>query len=214
MRLILLGAPGVGKGLQGSLLAERHGLARISTGDLLREAVRQRTPVGRQAQAYMEAGELVPDELILSLVGDALAAAKEGFILDGFPRNCDQGRALVQMQEERGIDIDAVVVLEAPDDVLVRRISGRRSCPGCGGVFNIYFDAPATPGICDRCGTTLVERPDDTEATVRRRLDVYRAQTEPLVDFYRSAGVPVHVVDGDHPAEAVRAAIEDVLATA
>ena len=214
MRLILLGAPGAGKGTQGALLAKRHGLARIATGDLLREAVRRETPLGQEAQQYMDAGELVPDPLILGLAREVMADAETGFVLDGFPRTIDQAEGLDEMMEDLGISLDAVVVLEVPDDVLVKRISGRRSCPECKAVYNIYFDPPDVDGVCDRCGAELVERADDNAATVQNRLRVYRRQTEPLIEYYRSSDVPVESVDGEQPMEAVQESIEAALAPA
>ena len=213
MRLILLGAPGVGKGTQGALLAKRHGLTRVSTGDLLREAVRKGTALGTEARRYMDAGELVPDDVILGMVREVLADASAGFILDGFPRTLEQGEGLDAMLESLGIELDAVILLEAPDDILVKRISGRRSCPECDAVYNVYFNPPEEPGRCDRCGSKLVERADDDEATVARRLEVYRRQTEPLVQYYRDAGATVHVIDGEQPVDEVQRAIERALSS-
>lgn len=214
MRLILLGAPGAGKGTQGALLVKRHGLERISTGDLLREAVRRGTPLGQEAKRFMDAGELVPDDVILKMVRDVIAEARDGFILDGFPRTRDQAEGLDVILRELDIALDGVVVLEVPDDDLVKRISGRRSCPDCNAVYNIYFDPPEVDGVCDKCGGALVERADDDASTVQRRLEVYRRQTEPLIAYYRDAGVPVEVVDGRQPVDAVQAAIHDALTPA
>ena len=211
MRLILLGAPGAGKGTQGALLAKDLGVQKVSTGDLLREAVRQGTPLGREAKRFMEAGELVPDDVILGMVREVLAAAPEGFILDGFPRTLEQARGLDEILDELGIGLDAVVVLDVPDEEIVKRISGRRSCPECNAVYNVYFDPPAREGLCDRCGATLVERPDDDAATVTRRLEVYRAQTEPLIEFYERSETPVRKVDGLQDVEEVQAAIRKAL---
>lgn len=215
MRLILLGAPGAGKGTQGALLAERHGIQRISTGDLLRDAVRRGTPLGQEAKRYMDAGELVPDDLILRMMKDVMAGAEEGFILDGFPRTLDQARALEGALAELGLGLDGVVVLEVPDEVLVKRISGRRSCPECNTIYNVFFDAPEVDGVCDRCGGSLVERADDDASTVKRRLEVYRRQTEPLIQFYeQSDSVPVRYVDGQQAVEDVQRRIVEVLAPA
>jgi adenylate kinase len=214
MRLILLGAPGVGKGTQGARLAEQHGLQRIATGDILREAVRTGTELGRKARQYMDAGELVPDDLILDLIREVLADTDAGFILDGFPRTIQQAESLDDMLEEMGLELDAIVVLEAPDDVLVKRISGRRSCPACGAVYNIHFNPPAHPDQCDRCGGALVQRADDREETVLNRLRVYRRQTEPLIRFYHDSHVRVETVDGHKEARSVQAAIENALAVA
>ncbi|MBW3552567.1 MAG: adenylate kinase [Gemmatimonadetes bacterium] len=211
MRLILLGAPGAGKGTQGALLAKGMGIQKVSTGDLLREAVRRGTELGLEAKRFMDAGELVPDDVILGMVREVLAEAKAGFVLDGFPRTLEQARGLDEILDELGIDLDAVVVLDVPDDEIVKRISGRRSCPECNAVYNVYFDPPAHAGICDRCGAALVERPDDDAATVARRLEVYRAQTEPLIEFYARSETPVRKVDGLRDVDEVQAAIREAL---
>jgi adenylate kinase len=214
MRLILLGAPGVGKGTQGALLAERHGLRRVATGDILREAVRNETPLGRHARQYMEAGELVPDDLILEMIREVLADTDSGFILDGFPRTIQQAESLDGMLDDMGIELDAVVVLEAPDDTLVKRISGRRSCARCAAVYNVHYDPPRTPDLCDRCGGELVQRTDDREETVLHRLRVYRRQTEPLIQYYHRSDVTVETVDGHRSVDQVQDAIENALAVA
>ncbi len=213
MNLILLGAPGAGKGTQGALLAERRGLRRISTGDLLRDAVRKGTPLGQQAKGYMDAGELVPDSIILGLVREVITGDAEarGFIFDGFPRTLPQAEGLDRLLEELGNPLDAVVVIDVPDDQLVKRLSGRRTCPNCGAVYNIYFEPPETPGVCDACGGALVERADDAAETVRRRLEVYRERTEPLIAYYERSETPVRYVDGDRPVEEVQREIVRVL---
>lgn len=218
MNLILLGAPGAGKGTQGALLTERLGLHRLSTGDLLREAVRRGTPLGEQAKTYMAAGELVPDEVILGLVreimgsrGSAGGRGAGGVVFDGFPRTLAQAEALEALLSDLGQRLDAVILVDVPDEVLVRRISGRRTCPGCGRVYNVFYDPPADEGVCDACGGMLEERKDDAEETVRRRLAVYRAQTAPLVDHYERGGTPLHRVDGDRDPEAVHNAIVHAL---
>ncbi len=209
MNVILFGAPGAGKGTQGELLARRRDLARLSTGDLLRDAVRRATPLGTQAKRTMEAGELVPDALILGLVREVMAsgAGADGYIFDGFPRTLPQAEGLDALLQELGERIDAVIVLAVEDEAIVRRLSGRLSCPACGAIYNRYTDAPRAEGRCDRCGGTLTQRADDAEETVRRRLDVYREQTEPLIAFYRARGVPLHEVDGDGPVESVHEAL-------
>jgi adenylate kinase len=158
----------------------------MATGDILRANRREGTPLGKEAQTYMDAGELVPDDLIVAMVKDALAAlpADKGVVFDGFPRTVPQAEALDGALKELGRAVDRVVVLEADDDVLVKRIAGRRSCPDCGSVFNVFANAPKVEGICDKCGADLVHRPDDNPETVQNRLDVYKAQTEPLIRFY------------------------------
>lgn len=214
MNLILLGAPGVGKGTQGALLATRHGMARISTGDLLRDAVRRGTPLGQRAKGYMDAGELVPDAVILDLVREVLVSAPAGgggFIFDGFPRTIPQAEALDRLLGELKRPLDAVVVIDVPDEVLVQRLSGRRTCPNCGAVYNIYFEPPREPGICDNCGGALTERADDTAETVRHRLEVYRRQTAPLVAYYQGSATPVRQVNGDLPTAEVEREIARVL---
>lgn len=225
MNLILLGAPGAGKGTQGALLSEQYGIVRIATGDLLRDAVRRGTPLGLTAKAYMDAGELVPDAIILDLAREAITAdsgsdgsgaAEEGtggrgFILDGFPRTVEQARGLDEMLAELGRPLDAVVVIDVPADVLVKRLSGRRLCPNCGAVYNVYFEPPHEPGVCDACGGALVERADDDAATVRRRLEVYREQTAPVIAHYEASDTPVRYVDGNGSVEQVNLAVRKAL---
>ena len=198
MRLILLGPPGAGKGTQGERLARRFGVPRFATGDILRDAVRAQTPVGREARAYMDRGELVPDELVTRIVGEALRReeASGGFILDGFPRTVAQAEALDDVLESVGSRIDAVVYFDVPERELVRRLTGRRVCPRCGATYNLHAGPPKAEGVCDRCGGELVTRSDDDEETVRQRLRVYERSTAPLVDRYRRGGVEFHRVDG------------------
>ena len=209
MNLILLGAPGAGKGTQGALLEERLGMGRIATGDLLRDAVRQGTPLGQKAKAFMDAGELVPDAVILGLVGEAAASGNNVF--DGFPRTTVQAEALDGLLAEQKQRIDAVVLVDVPDDLLVRRIAGRRSCPKCGAVYNVHFQPPKEAGVCDKCGSALTQRADDTEETVQRRLQVYREQTEPLIDYYRGKGAPLHAIDGTRGVDEVFADVASAL---
>lgn len=214
MVVILLGPPGVGKGTQGALLEEALGWERVATGDLLRNAVREGTELGRKAQRYMEGGDLVPDDLIVSLVKELLEGlpGDRGVLFDGFPRTLAQAEALDAVLPEVGRQVDGVVLLEAPDDVLVKRVSGRRSCPECGRVYNIHFDPPVTEGICDACGAHLTHRKDDTPETVAHRLEVYRELTEPLVAYYQSGGMPVLRVDGDRALDEVTGEIRRAMA--
>ena len=215
MRIILLGAPGAGKGTQGALLARKHDIERISTGDLLRDAVRRGTPLGEKAQQYMDAGELVPDDIILGMVREVLKAeAEQGFILDGFPRTVDQADGLADIVDGLGIALDAVVVIRVPDEELIRRLSGRRSCPECGEVYNVYSDPPEQEDVCDACGGELVQRSDDEPETVKNRIRVYNRQTRPLIEYYEASDVPVRYVDGAQDVDAVHDAIEDALAAA
>lgn len=202
MHIVLLGAPGAGKGTQGSLLSERLGIPKIATGDILRLAVRAGTSLGLEAKRFMDAGELVPDEVILGLVREALRAdeARAGAIFDGFPRTVGQAHALQEMLSGEGRVLDAVIALEVEPEAIVKRMSGRRTDPMTGDVYHVRFN-PAPAEIVDR----LVQRPDDREETVRHRLEVYEALTAPLVAFYETAGVPVHHLDGDRPIDQVQA---------
>jgi adenylate kinase len=204
--LIIFGPPGAGKGTQGALLAERYGWLRLSTGDVLRDAVRQGTEMGKAARQYMDAGELVSDGVILGIVRDYLAgeAAGRGVIFDGFPRTIPQARGLDELLAELDRPLDVVLVLEVDDEALVKRLSGRRSCTQCGTIYNVYFDAPEVEGRCSRCGGELMTRPDDEAATVRRRLQVYQEQTAPLLAYYDDSEVPVRRVDGDRAVDDVQ----------
>lgn len=196
MHLILLGAPGAGKGTQGSQLAERLGIPKIATGDILRAAVREGTDLGREAKGFMDAGELVPDSVILGLVREALStpAAANGAIFDGFPRNVAQAESLKTILNETGRALDAVVLLEVPDEAIVERMIGRRTDPETGNVYHVVFNPP--PAEIEH---RLVHRKDDHEETVRHRLGVYAEETAPLVDYYENSNVPVHRVDGTQP---------------
>jgi len=213
MNVILLGPPGVGKGTQGVLLAEGKAWKHMATGDILRANRREGTALGKEAQKYMDAGELVPDELIVAMVKGALAAtpADQGVVFDGFPRTVPQAESLDSALQELGRRVDRVVVLEADDDVLVKRIAGRRSCPECGSVFNVYANPPRREGVCDKCGADLVHRPDDNPQTVQNRLDVYKAQTEPLIRFYQGREGVMARIPGeggvDEIQEGIRAAL-------
>lgn len=213
MIVILLGPPGVGKGTQGVLLCERRGLAHLSTGDLLRKARREGTPLGREAQRYMDRGELVPDEVIIGMVREHLAGLDDdaGVVFDGFPRTVAQAEALDGVLEELGRRVDRVLVLKADDEVLVKRLAGRRSCPECGAVYNVHFNPPETEGVCDRCGAGLAHRADDQADTVRTRLEVYRELTEPLIAFYEAHPAAVVHIEGDRPVEEVQAGLHAAL---
>lgn len=216
MVLILLGPPGVGKGTQAVRLADELDGAHVSTGDLLRAARRDGTELGKRAQAYMDAGELVPDQLILDLVKEHLdgIAPETDVLFDGFPRTTAQALGLRGVLDEVGRTVDLVVLFEAPDETLVKRLSGRRSCPNCGAVYNTYFNPPAEEGICDRCGAELVQRKDDERATVQRRLEVYEEQTAPLVSFYEEDAAPLERIQADRAVEDVYSDFRDVVGVA
>ena len=205
MNLVLFGPPGAGKGTQGTVLAEKRGLTKISTGDILRDAARAGTELGLKARKFMDAGELVPDSVILGLVREVIEdSGNSGFIMDGFPRTIPQAEGVDRMLREMKKVIDAVVVLDVPNEALVQRLSGRRSCPNCGAVYNVYYDKPKQDEKCDRCGSELVQRADDKRDTVVRRLDVYKQQTSPIIDYYKQHGADVHFINGDR-------GIDDVL---
>jgi adenylate kinase len=207
MDLVLLGAPGAGKGTQGALLAESLGIPKIATGDMLRDAVRQGTELGLQAKAIMDAGQLVSDDIVLGLVRERLGSdAAAGAIFDGYPRNVAQARSLDGLLHEVGRRIGAVVYIDVDDDAIVRRMSGRRTDPETGVVYHEEHNPPPAE-IAPRC----IQRPDDVEETVRHRLTVYRENTAPLVDHYRQAGVPVHTVDGTRAIPEVQAEILGLL---
>ena len=193
MKLILLGAPGAGKGTQAEILCDRLNIPTISTGNMIREAMKSGTEMGLKAKEYAENVKLVPDEVVIGIVDERLRMddCQNGFILDGFPRTIPQAEALDRM----GIIIDHVVDINVPDEVITRRVSGRRACLDCGSTYHIETKKPQVDGICDRCGSTLVQRKDDLPETVQERLHVYHAQTEPLRDYYAAAG-KLLVVDG------------------
>ena len=210
MKLILLGAPGAGKGTQSANISEKYGIPAISTGDILRGAIKDGTKLGLEAKSYMDAGKLVPDEVVIGLIKEKLAsdACKNGFILDGFPRSIPQAEALDAM----GVKMDVVLSLEVSDEKIVERMSGRRVC-GCGASYHVAYLPPKTEGICDKCGAELYIRADDAEATVRKRLETFHAQTEPLKEYYGAKGILVSV-EGREKVEdtsaAVLAALENV----
>ena len=186
MRLILLGPPGAGKGTQAEALVKRLGVPQISTGDILREAVKNGTPVGLRAKEYMDAGDLVPDDVIIGIIKERLERddCKDGYIFDGMPRTLVQAQAL----DEQGVAIDAVLSIEVPDEVIISRLGGRRSCPDCGIVYHVVTKAPAVDGKCDACGAELVIRVDDNAETIKNRLSTYHDQTAPLINYYESQG--------------------------
>ena len=195
MNLILLGAPGAGKGTQAEKICEKYGIPAVSTGNIIREALKNGTDMGLKAKSYIDAGKLVPDDVVIGIIKDRLSEddCKNGFILDGFPRTIPQAEALDNM----GIVIDKVVDIEVPDDKIAARLSGRRVCLKCGATYHLEFKKPAKEGVCDVCGDELVQRKDDHPDTVLARLDVYHKETEPLVDYYKKQGKLVDVEGQD-----------------
>ncbi|NSC23373.1 adenylate kinase [Streptomyces albus subsp. chlorinus] len=192
MRIVLVGPPGAGKGTQAAFLAKNLAVPHIATGDLFRANMSQGTALGQQAKEYMSAGQLVPDEITIGMAKSRMAEpdASGGFLLDGFPRNIAQAQALDAHLEETGQKLDAVLDLEVPEDEVVRRIAGRRICRNDSShVFHVEYKAPKTPGVCDVCGGELYQREDDREETVRKRLEVYHSETEPIIDHYKAQGL-------------------------
>lgn len=191
MNLVLLGAPGAGKGTQGRMLQEKFGIPQISTGDMLRAAKQARTPLGLQAEKYMSSGHLVPDEVVIGLMEERLkeSDAQNGFILDGFPRTISQAEALDKMLRRNASPVEAAVNLMVPEEELVSRLTGRRTCSECGAGYHLKFSPPRKDEICDRCGGKLFQREDDKEETIRQRLKVYQDQTAPVVQFYKKQSV-------------------------
>jgi adenylate kinase len=214
LNLVLLGPPGAGKGTQAERLVEDFGLPYYSTGIILREAVANETELGKRAKKYMDEGELVPDELINRVVAERLDSgeADDGFLLDGFPRTIGQAEMLEQTLEGRGRQLSGVLLIDAPDDEVVRRLSGRRTCAKGGHVYHLEFDPPKNEGVCDQDGSRLIQRDDDKAETVRKRLSVYHDQTEPLIKWYDDRGL-LRRFDGTRPADEVHDRIRATLAT-
>jgi adenylate kinase len=196
MRIILIGAPGSGKGTQAQRLSASQGIPQVSTGDLLREAVKAGTELGQRASKAMEAGQLVSDDIVLGIIKERLAQAdaQQGFVLDGFPRNIPQAGALDTVLEELATPLDGVVLMDVDFNILLKRITGRRSCSDCGRIYNVHTSPPAKEGVCDACGGQLTQRVDDNEETVANRLKVYESETAPLVAFYEKRNL-LRVVD-------------------
>ena len=191
MRLVLLGAPGAGKGTQAKKMVDKYGIPQISTGDILRKAVADGTPLGKEAKAYMDRGELVPDSVVIGLVKERLAQddCKKGYILDGFPRNTAQAEELDRVLSEMNSSLDVALSIDVSMDDLMKRLTGRRTCRNCQQMYNIYFSPPKQDGVCDKCGGELYQRDDDKEETIRNRLEVYQKSTAPLIDYYKNKGI-------------------------
>jgi len=187
MRLILLGPPGSGKGTQAQKLVERFKVPQVSTGDIFRQAVRDQTELGKKAKEYMDRGELVPDQIVVGMVEERLSQpdCKNGFILDGFPRTIAQAEALDELLARRGEKLDAVLEISVPDEEVIKRLSGRRTCRQCGAMYHIEFNPPKEPGRCDKCKGELYQREDDKEEVIKSRLEVYHSQTAPLIEYYQ-----------------------------
>lgn len=212
MNIILLGPPGAGKGTQAKRLIDKYGIPQISTGDMLRAALKEGTPLGLEAKKYMDKGALVPDTVVIGLVKERIQQkdCAKGYMLDGFPRNVSQAEALDKMLTELGQKIDAVVCIEVPNDELVARLTGRRTCRDCGAGYHVMFDPPKKEGVCDKCGGELYQRDDDNETTVKSRLEVYANQTEPLIDYYDKQG-KLHRINGVGDMEVIFGRITSVL---
>ena len=212
MRIVLLGAPGAGKGTQAKILIEKYGMPQISTGDLLRAAVAAGTALGKEAKSYMDKGELVPDSVVLGMVGERLKQddCKKGYILDGFPRNTAQAEALDKMLASLNMSLTAALSVDVPFEDLMKRLTGRRTCKSCGQMYNIYFKAPAKESVCDKCSGELFQRDDDKEATIKKRLEVYTAQTEPLIGYYKKKGI-VKSVSGTGSIDEIFKKVTEVL---
>jgi adenylate kinase len=212
VRLVLVGPPGAGKGTQAEFIAAHLAVPKISTGDIFRANVAQGTPLGVEAKRYMDAGHLVPDEVTINMVGSRLAEAdaSDGFLLDGFPRTVPQAVALDKLLADFGSGLDLVLELVVDDDEVIRRLSGRRTCRGCGKIWHVEFDAPSRDGICDRCGGELFQRDDDKAETIAERLRVYARDTAPLVDYYGAQGKLVGI-DATGPVEDVTVRAIDAL---
>lgn len=212
MNIILIGPPGAGKGTQAKRMIDRLGVPQISTGDMFRAAVKEGSPMGKKAKEYMDKGALVPDDVVIGVVRERFQKpdAKKGFVLDGFPRTLEQAKALDGLLKDMGTKLDHVVVIEVPDDFLVERLTGRRTCKGCGYMHHVKFDAPKVEGVCDKCSGELYLRDDDKEATIRDRLTTYHGQTSPLIEYYGKASI-VRKVDGTRSMEDVQNAITKAL---
>ena len=212
MKIIMLGAPGAGKGTQAKKIAAKYSIPHISTGDIFRANIKNGTELGLKAKSYMDAGGLVPDEITIGMLLDRIhqADCENGYVLDGFPRTIPQAESLTEALKKNGEDIDFAVNVDVPDENIINRMSGRRACLNCGATYHIVYNAPKTENVCDTCGQELVLRDDDKPETVKKRLDVYHDQTQPLIDYYKNEGVLAEV-DGTLDMEDVFQAIVKIL---
>lgn len=212
MKIVMLGAPGAGKGTQAQMIADEYHIPHISTGDIFRLNIKNGTPLGKEAKKYMDEGKLVPDELTVKLLLDRVAQddCKDGYVLDGFPRTIPQAEVLTEALAKSGEKIDVALNIDVPDENIIKRMGGRRACTNCGATYHVVYAAPKQEGICDKCGSPLVLRDDDKPETVTKRLEVYHTQTQPLIDYYEKAGV-LKTVDGTQELHTVFAAIRKIL---
>ena len=197
MKIVLLGPPGAGKGTQAKSISTKYSIPHISTGDIFRKNISEKTPLGIEAKSYMDAGKLVPDEVTINMVKDRLVQddCKNGYLLDGFPRTVEQAEALQEFLSARGEKLDTALLIDVQKEFILERMTGRRVCPSCGASYHIKFNPTKTAGKCDLCGADVIQRKDDTEETVKERLDVYESQTQPLINFYKDKDM-LSVVDG------------------
>ncbi len=212
MKIIMLGAPGAGKGTQAKMIAEKYSIPHISTGDIFRANIKNGTELGMEAKRYMDQGQLVPDELTVKILLDRVAQddCQNGYVLDGFPRTIPQAEVLDKALTELGDSVDFAIDVNVPDENIINRMGGRRACVTCGATYHIKHVPPKTEGICDKCGAELILRDDDKPETVKKRLDVYHAQTQPLIDYYTAKGI-LHTVDGTVDMMDVFASIVELL---
>ena len=195
MKIIMLGAPGAGKGTEAKRIAQRYGIPHVSTGDIFRANIKNGTELGMKAKAYMDAGNLVPDEITIGMLLDRIheADCEKGYVLDGFPRTIPQAESLTAALKERGEKMDYAIDVDVPDENIIKRMSGRRACLACGATYHIAYNPPKKEGVCDQCGEPLVLRKDDKPETVKNRLEVYHQQTQPLIDYYKKEGILAQV---------------------
>lgn len=212
MNLILMGLPGAGKGTQAEKISGQFGVPHISTGDMFRAAIKEQTELGKQAKSYMDAGDLVPDEVTIGIVRERLGKddCQQGFLLDGFPRTTEQAEALENILSESGRELSYVLYIDVDEEELLERLSGRRICSNCGATYHVVFNPPKAEGVCDKCGGELYQREDDSEETVKNRLDVNKKQLQPMLDFYRERGY-LHTINGNRDIDAVFTDIRDLI---
>ncbi len=209
MKIVMLGAPGAGKGTQAKMLADRYGIPHISTGDIFRQNLKDNTPLGQKVKSYMDSGRLVPDELVVDIVMDRIKKpdCMKGFIFDGFPRTIPQAEALTYALNNQNEKIDYAIEINVPDENIINRMGGRRACVGCGATYHVEFNPPKVEGICDACGKELILREDDKPETVKERLAIYHAETQPLIDFYQKLNAHVEI-DGTQD---IKKVLEDIV---